>query len=124
MPGGRVQRRPDGSVGSVASCHLSSRDRLAVIADQKPTAEWSENPGRASGSQQTRLPWRASDDYGVVSLQAELRLRDRADAIVLGCAGMADLAASFAARFGLPVIEGVSAAVKLAARKRQNPRPS
>jgi allantoin racemase len=39
---------------------------------------------------------------------------DRADAIVLGCAGMADLAASFAARFGLPVIEGVSAAVKLA----------
>ena len=27
---------------------------------------------------------------------------------------MADLAASFAARFGLPVIEGVAAAVKLA----------
>jgi allantoin racemase len=39
---------------------------------------------------------------------------DRADAIVLGCAGMADLAATFAARFGVPVIEGVSAAVKLA----------
>jgi allantoin racemase len=37
-----------------------------------------------------------------------------ADAIVLGCAGMADLAASFAERFGVPVIEGVSAAVKLA----------
>ena len=32
------------------------------------------------GSQQTRLPWRVSDDYGVVSLQAELRLRDRRDA--------------------------------------------
>ena len=39
---------------------------------------------------------------------------DRADAIVLGCAGMADLAATFAPRFGVPVIEGVSAAVKLA----------
>jgi allantoin racemase len=39
---------------------------------------------------------------------------DRAEAIVLGCAGMADLAASFAERFGLPVIEGVAAAVKLA----------
>ena len=39
---------------------------------------------------------------------------DRPEAIVLGCAGMADLAASFSSRFGLPVIEGVSAAVKLA----------
>jgi uncharacterized protein (TIGR02302 family) len=53
---------------------------LAVVADQAPTAEWSDNPGRAPGSQQTRLPWRASDDYGVVSLQTELRLRDRPDA--------------------------------------------
>lgn len=39
---------------------------------------------------------------------------DRAEAIVLGCAGMADLAASLAAEFGMPVIEGVSAAVRLA----------
>jgi uncharacterized protein (TIGR02302 family) len=53
---------------------------LTVIADQPPTAEWSEPPGRASGSQQTRLPWRATDDYGVMSLQAEVRLRDRPDA--------------------------------------------
>ncbi|HME19925.1 MAG TPA: DUF4175 family protein [Acetobacteraceae bacterium] len=53
---------------------------LAVIADQPPTAEWTDNPARAPGSQQTRLPWSASDDYGVVSLQAEMRLRDRPDA--------------------------------------------
>ena len=53
---------------------------LAVVADQPPTAEWTDNPARAPGSQQTRLPWRASDDYGVVSLQAEMRLRDRRDA--------------------------------------------
>jgi len=51
-----------------------------VIADTPPVVEWSEAPGRATGSQQTRLPWRASDDYGVVSLQAELRLRDRPEA--------------------------------------------
>jgi uncharacterized protein (TIGR02302 family) len=70
--GGHLTVRRDGR-------QLAAWD-LAVIADQKPTAEWSENPGRAAGSQQTRLPWRASDDYGVVSLQAELRLRDRADA--------------------------------------------
>lgn len=39
---------------------------------------------------------------------------DGAEAVVLGCAGMADLAASLARRHGVPVIEGVSAAVKLA----------
>jgi allantoin racemase len=39
---------------------------------------------------------------------------DAAEAIVLGCAGMADLAALLARRHGLPVIDGVAAAVKLA----------
>jgi allantoin racemase len=39
---------------------------------------------------------------------------DRADAIVLGCAGMTDLAAAFAAEHGVPVVDGVAAAVKLA----------
>lgn len=36
---------------------------------------------------------------------------DRPDAIVLGCAGMADLAADYERRFALPVIDGVAAAV-------------
>lgn len=39
---------------------------------------------------------------------------DRAEAIVLGCAGMADLAADLAGEFGVPVIDGVAAAVKQA----------
>ncbi|NGN39912.1 aspartate/glutamate racemase family protein [Mesorhizobium sp. CGMCC 1.15528] len=39
---------------------------------------------------------------------------DRAEAIVLGCAGMADLARAFQDEFGVPVIDGVSAAVKQA----------
>ena len=39
--------------------------------------------------------------------------QERAEAIVLGCAGMADLAAEFAQKHGLPVIDGVSAAVTL-----------
>lgn len=38
---------------------------------------------------------------------------DRCEAIVLGCAGMADLNAALAEEFGLPVIDGVAAAVKL-----------
>ena len=39
---------------------------------------------------------------------------DDAEAIVLGCAGMADLAKTLEAEFGIPVIDGVSAAVKQA----------
>jgi allantoin racemase len=38
---------------------------------------------------------------------------DRAEAIVLGCAGMAKLARALSARHGCPVIDGVGAAVKL-----------
>lgn len=39
---------------------------------------------------------------------------DHAEAIVLGCAGMADLAASLQREFRVPVIDGVGAAVKQA----------
>ena len=39
---------------------------------------------------------------------------DNAEAIVLGCAGMADLARTLSGEFGLPVIDGVGAAVKQA----------
>ena len=42
------------------------------------------------------------------------KAEDGAEAIVLGCAGMADLAATMARRHALPVIDGVAAAVKLA----------
>jgi allantoin racemase len=38
---------------------------------------------------------------------------DHAEAIVLGCAGMADLAATMAAEHGIPVLEGIGCAVKL-----------
>jgi allantoin racemase len=39
---------------------------------------------------------------------------DRAEAIVLGCAGMADLANNLAREHGVPVLDGVACAVKLA----------
>lgn len=39
---------------------------------------------------------------------------DNADAIVLGCAGMADLNTRLSRRFGLPVIDGVACAVAMA----------
>ncbi len=50
---------------------------LSVIADQPPTAAWAGTPGGLQQSQETRLPWKTSDDYGVVALHAELRLRAR-----------------------------------------------
>ena len=70
--GGHLSVRRDGA--SMASWSLT------VVADQPPTAAWGDGTGRLQGSQQTRLPWQASDDYGVTSLQAEIRLRDRPDA--------------------------------------------
>src|SRR4029078_4539648 len=49
-------------------------------------------------------------------LEAEIsRALDKgAEAIVLGCAGMADLAQKLSAKFGLPGVDGVAAAVKQA----------
>lgn len=47
--------------------------------------------------------------------QIALALRDDgAEAIILGCAGMADLTADLRQEFGVPVIDGVAAAVKQA----------
>jgi allantoin racemase len=57
----------------------------------------------------------ASGARGKLSAGIErAKAQDGADAIVLGCAGMAELAASLASEHGLPVIDGVAAAVKLA----------
>ncbi|MGA1286064.1 MAG: aspartate/glutamate racemase family protein, partial [Rubrivivax sp.] len=44
----------------------------------------------------------------------EALARDRSGAIVLGCAGMAALTAELQRRLGVPVIDGVAAAVKFA----------
>jgi allantoin racemase len=57
----------------------------------------------------------ASDARSRISAEiAKAKAEDRAEAIVLGCAGMADLAAALSAEHGLPVVDGVAAAVKLA----------
>ena len=49
-------------------------------------------------------------------LDAEIAraLEQGAEAIVLGCAGMADLAAALSQKFGVPIVDGVAAAVKQA----------
>jgi len=57
---------------------------LTIIPDLPPVAAFTDAPGPASvggrPTTQTRLAWEASDDYGVVGVQGELRLRDRPDA--------------------------------------------
>lgn len=67
--GGRIEVRRNGS--ELAGWNLT------VVADLPPTARWTQPPGAAPDTQHVRLPWTATDDYGVVGLQAELRLRDR-----------------------------------------------
>ncbi len=58
------------------------------------------------------------DEHSDASRRIEDEIRraieeDRAEAIVLGCAGMTDLAASLSERFGVPVLDGVASAVAL-----------
>ncbi len=56
-----------------------------------------------------------ADARGVIAAECRRALaEDGSGAIVLGCAGMADLAADLSVELGVPVIDGVGAAVKLA----------
>ncbi|MFT4137259.1 aspartate/glutamate racemase family protein [Microbacterium sp.] len=51
----------------------------------------------------------------IVEVAAQAVASARADVIVLGCAGMADLCATVSRRVGVPVVDGVAAAVGLVA---------
>src|SRR3954453_11342173 len=57
----------------------------------------------------------ASNASALICAEIErAKAEDSAEAIVLGCAGMADLAARLSEKHGLPVVDGVASAVKLA----------
>ena len=73
--GGRLLLRRNGA-------DLAGWD-LTVVVDAAPVVTWPQPPGAARGPARapaTRLPWQVAHDYGVVALQAELRLKDRPDA--------------------------------------------
>jgi allantoin racemase len=76
--------------------------------------------GRCTKVRACEVPVLALDDAtsnALSQISAEIeraKTEDRAEAIVLGCAGMADLAARLTEQYGLPVIDGVTSAVKLA----------
>ncbi len=63
---------------------LASWD-IGVVLDQPPVVAWADKPGQAPSDPRVRLPWKASDDYGLTGLRAELRLdaRPAADPITL-----------------------------------------
>jgi allantoin racemase len=75
---------------------------------------------RCRGVHGTDIPVLALEACGpdtVAQIEAAARqalARDRSGAIVLGCGGMATLCATLQQRLGVPVIDGVSAAVKMA----------
>ena len=70
--GGRLSVARKG--GELASWNVS------LIPDRPPTATWTDPPGTTEASAKIRLPWSATDDYGVANLRAELRLTARPDA--------------------------------------------
>ena len=69
---------------------------------------------RASEVAVLSLEDQKSDARSKISAEIELaKTHDRAEAIVLGCSGMADLAWALSDQHELPVIDGVAAAVGL-----------
>lgn len=91
--------------------------RTCVIAEHLVQRYGFERQCR--GVHGTDIPVAALEDGGTACLPQieaaarEALARDRSGAIVLGCAGMATLCAELQSRLGVPVIDGVSAAVKL-----------
>jgi allantoin racemase len=70
---------------------------------------------RASDVAVLELEEEGSDARGRIEAEIETALKhDGAEAIVLGCAGMADLAEALSVKFGVPVLDGVACGVALA----------
>jgi allantoin racemase len=112
-----------------AAFHLASMlgHRFSVVTTLSRSIAAIENnllkyglAGRCANVRACEVPVLSLDDPAsdaAARIDAEIELakqEDRAEAIVLGCAGMADLAARLSQRHGLPVLDGVASAVKLA----------
>ncbi len=122
-----IARAPVIGIGE-AACHLATlvAGRFAIVTTLSRSIPALEHNlvryGLASRCARVRasdvpvldLEAPHSDARRRIAAEIDAAIRDdRAEAIVLGCAGMADLAGDLSAEFGVPVIEGVSAAVKL-----------
>ena len=110
-----------------AAMHAASfvGERMAVVTTLKRSVPVIEDLARRYGVagrckvRAADVPVLALEDSksdALDRIREQIRLavqQDDADTIILGCAGMADLANSLSNEFKLPVIEGVAAATKL-----------
>jgi hypothetical protein len=69
-----------GSVGVRRDGRTIATWSLAVQADAPPRVSFPEAPARAQRGLGLRVPWRVEDDWGVVALRAEFRLKARPEA--------------------------------------------
>lgn len=96
---------------------VTTMTRTCVIAEHLLQKYGLER--RCRGLHGTDIPVLALEDGGQACLPQiedaarEALARDRSGAIVLGCAGMAQLCQTLQQRLGVPVIDGVAAAVRL-----------
>ena len=67
----------DGRVAVVRDGRDLAAWNISVTPDQAPSVKWTEPPGRSDIGTRIRLPWTATDDYGVTALQAEIVLTER-----------------------------------------------
>ncbi len=97
---------------------VTTMTRTCVIAERLVQRYGFERTCR--GIHGTDIPVLALESCGeetLTQIEAAARTalaRDRSEAIVLGCAGMAALCRTLQQRLGVPVIDGVAAAVKFA----------
>ncbi len=97
---------------------VTTMTRTCVIAERLVQRYGFEHSCR--GIHGTDIPVLALESCGedtVAQIEAAARTalaRDRSEAVVLGCAGMAALCRTLQQRLGVPVIDGVAAAVKFA----------
>lgn len=97
---------------------VTTMNRTIVMAERLVQRYGFERQCR--GIHGTELPVLALEDCGedtvalIETAAREALARDRSEAIVLGCAGMAPLCATLQQRLGVPVIDGVAVAVKFA----------
>lgn len=96
---------------------VTTLKRTCVVAEQLLLRYGLER--RCRGIHGTDIPVLALEDGGddvlaqIEDCARDALAHDRSGAIVLGCAGMAGLCGTLQQRLGVPVIDGVAAAVKL-----------
>lgn len=97
---------------------VTTLTRTCVIAERLVQRYGFERSCRGiHGTDIPVLALEACGEHTVAQIEAAARhalAQDRSGAIVLGCGGMAALCRTLQQRLGVPVIDGVSAAVKLA----------